>query len=84
MASRRHERSATRGPGTQTHVCQAFTSTGHPAVRVISRRANHICEPGSEWLWGSPSRRAEPWTIFIARIGATHLTRRTAIKQAWF
>lgn len=46
-------------------------------------RANYYCTNPS-WLWGSPSRRSEPWTILSAPESATALTHRVKIRTAWF
>lgn len=46
-------------------------------------RANYYCS-ASNWLWGSPSRRSEPWTILSAPENARTLRHRVTIKVAWF
>jgi hypothetical protein len=48
------------------------------------RRANYFCGKNKDVLWGSPSRRSEPWTIFAAPSTATKLTRRNKVGVAWF
>jgi hypothetical protein len=46
-------------------------------TNAIGRRmANYACDGAAHWLWGSPSRSAEPWTIYAAPIDATSLTDR--------
>jgi hypothetical protein len=55
------------------------------ATNVIQRRrANFFCGTHKDVLWGDPIRRTEPWTIFSAPANAKKLTRKVAIKTAWF
>lgn len=46
-------------------------------------RANYGCT-SNEWLWGSPSRKPQPWTIYIAPFNAKKLSTRAKIAVAWF
>jgi hypothetical protein len=63
--------------------CKAPLDTG--ATMVIARnRANYYCSNTKQWLWGTPSRKTEPWSIYIAAANATRLSKRIAIKEAWF
>jgi hypothetical protein len=55
------------------------------ATNVIGHnRLNYFCTTGKNGLWGSPSRKSEPWTIYIAAESAKHLSQRIGIKVAWF
>lgn len=58
-------------------------SSGASSI-VDGRRLNYFCTGGGKMgLWGLPSRRTEPWTIFRAPYTARHLSRRAAIRRAW-
>jgi hypothetical protein len=46
-------------------------------------RANYDCT-NNQWLWGSPSRKSQPWTIYIAPLTAKKLSTRAKIAVAWF
>jgi hypothetical protein len=59
-----------------------FATGGTAAIGHV--RANYLCLSGQEWLWGSPSRKSEPWTIYIAPLTATKLSARVKIAVAWF
>jgi hypothetical protein len=50
---------------------------------IGDRRANYGCN-SNEWLWGSPFRNSEPWTIYAAAVDAKHLSKRVKIAVAWF
>jgi hypothetical protein len=66
-----------------TNGCEAMVDTG--ATAAIGRvRANYYCARTHQWLWGTPSRRGRPWTIWSAPLSARHLTRRVSIAEAWF
>ncbi|MEA2197413.1 MAG: hypothetical protein QOJ25_1464 [Solirubrobacteraceae bacterium] len=58
-------------------------ATGATAV-LDHRRANYFCRKSKDILWGSPSRKSEPWTIFAAPLSARRLTRRVGVRVAWF
>jgi hypothetical protein len=47
-------------------------------------RANYYCQTSKNILWGYPSRKSQPWTIYSAPPTATKLTRRVPIRVAWF
>lgn len=47
-------------------------------------RANYYCATSKAVLWGYPSRKSEPWTIYSALPTATKLTNEVKIKTAWF
>lgn len=57
--------------------------TGATSV-VRGRRANYACTGINDWLWGAPSRRSEPWKIFVAPASANKLKRTVGIRSAWF
>lgn len=61
--------------------CVINTGTGNT---IHGMRSNYGCVRSSTWLWGSPSRKSQPWTIYAARLNATKLTRRVKIVTAWF
>jgi hypothetical protein len=55
------------------------------ATNAIGRvRANYSCADSKDFLWGSPSRKSQPWTIYSAPLNATKLTHRVKISVAWF
>ena len=58
-----------------------FATGGTAAIGRI--RANYGCT-NNQWLWGSPSRKSQPWTIYIAPLTAKKLSARTKIAVAWF
>ncbi len=51
---------------------------------INGKRANYFCAKTKDWLWGSPDRKSEPWTIFAAPLDATQLTTKVKIQTAWF
>jgi len=57
--------------------------TGATSV-VDHQRANYFCQKGKDVLWGAPSRKAEPWTIYAAPATATKLTKKVKLSVAWF
>jgi hypothetical protein len=59
-----------------------FATGGTTAIGGV--RANYGCTTSNEWLWGSPSRKTQPWTIYIAPFDATKLSTRAKIAVAWF
>jgi hypothetical protein len=59
-----------------------FATGGTAAIGGV--RANYGCTTGKDWLWGSPSRKSQPWTIYIAPFDAKKLSARTKIAIAWF
>lgn len=58
-------------------------ATGATAA-VHGIRANYYCYKSAKWLWGSPSRKSQPWTIYIAPLSAKKLSARVEIALAWF
>jgi hypothetical protein len=56
--------------------------TGATSV-LDGRRANYECGV-TGLLWGAPSRKSEPWTIYSATLSAKKLTKKVRIKIAWF
>jgi hypothetical protein len=58
-------------------------ATGATSV-IGGRRANYYCQKSKSWLWGNPSRKAEPWTLYTAPLTATKLTRTVKLSVAWF
>jgi hypothetical protein len=55
------------------------------ATRILDHlRANYYCQTTKNVLWGFPSRKSEPWTIYSAPGTASKLTRKVAIRVAWF
>jgi hypothetical protein len=58
-------------------------ATGATTV-LQKQRLNYFCVRSKDGLWGSPSRKHEPWTIHIAPPSATKLSKTVAIKTAWF
>jgi len=62
---------------------RCLLATGATNV-VDHRRANFFCGRNKNVLWGNPIRRTEPWTIFSAPLDAKRLTRKVAIRTAWF
>ena len=66
-----------------TSGMQCVMDTG--ATKAIGKvRANYGCVGSQNFLWGSPSRSSEPWTIYSAPLKATKLTQRVSISVAWF
>jgi hypothetical protein len=59
-----------------------FATGGTTAIGGV--RANYGCATSKEWLWGSPSRKLQPWTIYIAPFDAKKLSTRAKIAVAWF
>ncbi len=57
--------------------------TGATTV-VQKQRLNYFCLKSKDGLWGSPSRKHEPWTIYIAPSTAKKLSKTAAIETAWF
>lgn len=54
-------------------------------ANVIGRvRANYFCTNSKDELWGTPSRKSQPWRIYSAPPTAKRLTRRVRIRIAWF
>jgi hypothetical protein len=55
------------------------------ATNVLEgQRLNYFCGAGShEGLWGLPDRAGAPWTILIAPLQATKLSKRVAVRHAW-
>ncbi len=58
-------------------------ATGATSI-LDHRRANYFCQTGKDVLWGSPSRKSQPWTIFSAPATATKLTKMVKLGVAWF
>ncbi len=59
-----------------------FATGGTAAIHGV--RANYGCTTGNDWLWGSPARKSQPWTIYIAPFDAKKLSARAKIAIAWF
>ena len=59
------------------------TLTGATTV-VHGVRLNYFCTGTKNGLWGSPSRRSQPWRIDAALPSARALRRRVGISAAWF
>jgi hypothetical protein len=57
--------------------------TGATSV-VSGQRLNYGCRGTRDVLWGSPSRRSEPWTIPAAPANTHTLNRRVSVRTAWF
>jgi hypothetical protein len=66
-----------------TSGLKCLISTGATSV-IDHRRANYFCGKGKNVLWGSPSRKSEPWTIYSAPATATKLTQTVKLSVAWF
>jgi hypothetical protein len=61
--------------------CQLNTG----ATRTVNgKRENYFCKGTTEALYGSPQRGSEPWKIYLAGGQAKHLSKKTAIRKAWF
>lgn len=57
--------------------------TGATAV-VHGIRLNYFCTGTKDALWGSPSRKSQPWRIYAATPNATALRQRVGVSSAWF
>jgi hypothetical protein len=66
-----------------TSGLRCVAATGATAA-IGHVRANYGCLTGEDWLWGSPSRKSEPWTIYIAPLNARKLSARVKVAIAWF
>jgi hypothetical protein len=66
-----------------TSGLRCVVATGATAA-IGHVRANYYCLTGEDWLWGSPSRKSEPWTIYIAPLNARKLSARVKVAIAWF
>jgi hypothetical protein len=66
-----------------TNGTQCELATGASTI-LDHLRANYYCEPSKIVLWGYPSRKSEPWTIYSALPTAKKLTSKAKIKVAWF
>jgi len=66
-----------------TSGLRCVLATGGTAA-IGNVRANYGCGNGEEWLWGSPSRTSERWTIYIAPLTAKKLSARVEVAVAWF
>ena len=51
---------------------------------VNGKRLSYFCKGTKNGLWGAPSRKSQPWTIFAALPQAKTLTKKVAIRSAWF
>ena len=58
-------------------------ATGATSV-VQKQRLNYFCLKSKDGLWGSPSRKHEPWTIYIAPGTSKKLSKTVGIRTAWF
>jgi hypothetical protein len=81
----RGKASTSRAPwGIETTTgLKCLFATGATAA-IGKSRLNYICGTGKDSLWGVPSRKSEPWTIYIASDSAKKLTRKVGVKTAWF
>ncbi len=70
------------GIKTTTGLRCVLATGGTTAIGRV--RANYGCLNSKEWLWGSPARKSEPWTIYIAPFNAKKLSARAKIAVAWF
>jgi hypothetical protein len=70
------------GIKTTSGLSCVLATGGTAAIRNV--RANYGCDNSEEWLWGSPSRKSEPWTIYIAPMNAKKLSARVKVAVAWF
>jgi hypothetical protein len=61
--------------------CQIATGT---LPVIMGKPGRYFCAKSSKLLWGRPSRKTEPWTIFIAPATSKTLTHKVKIKVAWF
>ena len=52
--------------------------------QFLRQRANYFCTKTKDVMWGSPSRKSEPWTIYSAVPTATRLTHKVKLSVAWF
>jgi hypothetical protein len=66
-----------------TSGAKCVLDTGATSV-VDHQRANYFCTKTKDVMWGSPSRKSEPWTIYAAPATATKLTSRVKLSVAWF
>ena len=57
--------------------------TGASSV-IDGQRQNYVCTGTQDSLWGAPSRTSQPWKIYVAPAGAKNLSRKVAIRSAWF
>jgi hypothetical protein len=57
---------------------------GHQRDERDRACANYSCADSKDFLWGSQSRKSQPWTIYSAPLNATKLTHRVKISVAWF
>lgn len=80
-----HGRASTSGLpwAIQTTSSTCVMATGATAT-IHGVRANYFCPKSKNWLWGSPSRRSQPWRIYSAPLSATRLQHRVTVKVAWF
>jgi hypothetical protein len=60
--------------------CQANTGAGTVKDGLDS---SYFCIHSNQVLWGGPSLKTEPWTIYVAPPSAPSLTRRANIWIAW-
>jgi len=67
----------------ETPSDKCVLATGATSI-LDHRRANYFCQTSKNVLWGAPSRKSEPWTIYSAPPTATKLTRTVPIRVAWF
>ena len=58
-------------------------ATGATAA-IGKNRVNYSCGTGKDSLRGTPARKSEPSTIYIAPDSAKKLTQKVAIKTPWF
>ncbi len=70
--------------GIQTTAGLRCAFAGGATNAIGRRRANYACLHSHDWLWVSPIRSTQPWTIFMAPVSAKKLARRAKIAVAWF
>lgn len=63
----------------------SFCMLSSGASRAIHGvRLNYFCGKGATLgLWGFPSRKTQPWTIFVAPLNAKALKHRVSLVRAW-
>jgi hypothetical protein len=51
---------------------------------IHGMRLNYFCKGTKDGLWGSPSRKSQPWQIYAAPSTAKTLSSKVGIGWAWF
>jgi hypothetical protein len=70
--------------GIQTSTGLKCSAATGATAAIGGHRANYACVKSNQWLWGSPVRSSQPWTILIAPLSAKSLKRHAKISVAWF